>query len=275
MISSILKAPFRALQKYNQALLKSPYKTKMMTAGTTYFIADNICQHYIEKKTVQDHSFVRSCRQSSVGAFFAAPSLHVWHSKILPTIVKPIVGRFKTVLLAVLLNETVLAGYFVSCLLFSFEALRALDADAGVRNVKEKFSSAMVTSMKFWTGISFINYGLMPVHLRPVFVSCWSIVWQSYLSYVSNNNLKVIENKAKEISVEKEESFQLQPNQLRLLWKASLFNYFNYLHTLTYRYFTTLSLFLFWILAPQRSRLFILIFQVNYWRIRWLVSALW
>jgi protein Mpv17 len=195
MILTIAKSPMILLRKYNQALLRSPYKVKMFTAGTTYFLADNICQRYIEKKSSQEYSLDRSCRQSAVGAFFAAPSLHIWHSSILPKIIKPIVGRFRGVLVAVFLNETLLASYFVCCLLFSFAALKKGDLKAGVENVKEKFGSAIVTSMKFWTGISFINYGLIPVHMRPVFVSCWSVVWQSYLSYVANNKLKNTEKK--------------------------------------------------------------------------------
>jgi len=64
-----------------------------------------------------------------------------------------------------------------------------MNIEAGTQNVKEKFLPALETSVKFWTGISFINYGLIPIQFRPVFVSCWSIVWQSYLSYISNNKL--------------------------------------------------------------------------------------
>jgi len=161
----------------------------MLTAGTTYFIADNICQRKIEKKDAVKYSLERSLRQAAVGCFFAAPSLHIWHSSILPKLIKPISGRFKAVALAVFLNESLLGSYFICSLLFAFEALKKRDPKAGVENVKQKFGTAMVTSVKFWTGISFINYGLMPVHLRPVFVSCWSIVWQSYLSYMSNNKL--------------------------------------------------------------------------------------
>jgi len=219
MIKTILKSPLLLLRKYNAALLKSPYKTKMLTAGTTYFIADNICQRFIEEKSANKYSLERSFRQASVGCFFAAPSLHIWHSGILPKLIKPISGRFKAVALAVFLNETVLASYFVCSLLFAFEALKKRDPQAGIENVKEKFSSAIVTSIKFWTGISFINYGFLPVHLRPVFVSCWSIVWQSYLSYISNNKLtqtgKVVveENPIAEIK----ETFSPQKKYLQLL----------------------------------------------------------
>lgn len=203
MFKSLIKAPVSILNKYNRALLSSPYKTKMATAGFTYFLADCICQTKIEKKESNEHSPLRSLRQASVGALFAAPSLHAWHSLILPKIVKHCTRNFSRIVLSVFLNETVLAGYFVSCLLFSFEALKQMDPNAGAENVKEKFAPAIQSSMKFWTGISFINYGLIPIHLRPVFVSCWSIVWQSYLSYVSNNTLK--ESATTNIDKEEEE----------------------------------------------------------------------
>jgi protein Mpv17 len=191
----------------------------MFTAGTTYFIADNICQRYIEKKSPEDYSLDRSCRQSAVGALFAAPSLHIWHSTILPRIIKPIVSRFTGVMVAVFLNETLLATYFICALLFSFEALKKGDINAGLQNVKEKFSSAIVTSMKFWTGISFINYGLIPVHMRPVFVSCWSVVWQSYLSYVANNKLQQKEKKVmvEEYLENEEELFRSKQRYFQIL----------------------------------------------------------
>lgn len=186
---SFLKLPVSIVQKYNNSLIVSPWKTKMATTGFTYLLADGICQKYIEKKDLSDYSPVRSLRQGSVGAFFAAPSLHVWHSIVLPKLVKFCTRNVTRVLVSVFLNETVFATYFISCLLFSFETLRTMDMQAGAQNVQDKFGSSFKASMKFWTGISFMNYGLIPVHLRPVFVSFWSIIWQSYLSYVSNNNL--------------------------------------------------------------------------------------
>jgi protein Mpv17 len=219
MIRTFAKSSMNLLSRYNNSILRAPYKTKMATAGTTYFIADNICQRFIEKKSSEQYSFTRSLRQAAVGALFAAPSLHIWHSGILPKLIKPIAGKMKGVLVAVFLNETVLASYFIGCLLFSFEALKHLNPQAGVKNVKEKFGSAIVTSMKFWTGISFINYGLMPIHLRPVFVSCWSVVWQSYLSYVSNNKVMLDEKKGTKIVVVEEEDPFLTVNRssLRLI----------------------------------------------------------
>lgn len=204
MLNTLAKLPKSFLGRYNNALLNSPYKTKMATAGLTYFIADCICQSKVEKKDFQDYSPVRSARQASVGAFFVAPSLHVWHSILLPKIVKFCSRNVTRILVSVFLNETALASYFISCLLFSFETLKTMSPQAGAQNVQDKFVSVYGASMKFWTGISLINYSIMPVHLRPVFVSCWSMVWQTYVSYASNN--KNVEAKSTSISEEEEET---------------------------------------------------------------------
>jgi len=187
MIKSVIKAPVTLLNKYTQALIHSPYKTKMATTGFTYFLADYICQSQIEKKQSDEYCIERSVRQGSVGAFFAAPSLHLWHSVVLPKFVKGCTKTVTRVACSVLLNETLFATYFISFLLFSFESLKTRSVEAGAQNVQDKFFPALGASMKFWTWISLINYSFIPIHLRPVFVSCWSVVWQSYLSYVSNN----------------------------------------------------------------------------------------
>jgi len=219
MFKTIFKAPINLFNRYNSALLRSPYKTKMATAGTTYFLADCICQNYIERRETEHHNFARSARQAGVGALFAAPSLHVWHSMILPKLVKNCTGFMTRLGISVFLNETILAAYFISVVLFSFEALKNFDTQAGVDNVKEKFVPALETSVKFWTPISIINYGLMPVHLRPVFVSCFSVVWQSYLSYVANNKVVTMPE-----ALEKAE----EEVELELINKKGLQNYISW-----------------------------------------------
>jgi len=190
MFSKILRFFSSGLQKYNRCLLEAPYKTKMLTTGTTYFLGDCVCQNLIEDKSAREKSMTRSLKQGAVGMFFAGPSLHIWHSNILPKLVKPFTGRLSYLVAAVVFNELIIGSYFVASLLFAFEALKKRDINAGIQNMKEKFPSAILMSIKFWTGVSILNFGFMPVHFRPVFVSCWSIVWQSYLSYVSNNRLK-------------------------------------------------------------------------------------
>lgn len=204
MLKSLTSTPVTLFKKYNSALINSPYKTKMTTLGFTYFLADYISQSHIEKKEAKDYSVTRSVRQSSVGAFFAAPSLHVWHTHVLPKFVQFCSRHASKVLLSVFLNETIFAGYFVSCLLFSFEALKTFNVQAGAQNVQEKFLPTIGASVKFWTGISFLNYGFMPIHLRPVFVSVWSVIWQSYVSYVSNNKTQDTSNTATQEKEEEE-----------------------------------------------------------------------
>lgn len=216
MLTTLAKFPISILGRYNKALLNAPYKTKMATAGITYFIADCICQGKVEKKEIQDYSPLRSARQASVGAFFAAPSLHVWHSILLPKVVKFCTRNAARVMLSVFLNETAFASYFIICLLFSFETLKTMSVKAGADNVQTKFTSVLGASMKFWTWISIVNYSLVPIHLRPVFVSCWSMVWQTYVSYVSNNQKLQAEAALEKEREEREQELRFIPEYLHL-----------------------------------------------------------
>ena len=159
----------------------------MATAGTAFFIADCICQRYVENKTTQEYSLKRSVRQSSVGVFFAGPSLHIWHTMIIPKIAQRFSSKPAKILASIVSTETAFGMYFVCSLLFYFEVLKTQSVEAGVRSVENKFWPTFGNSLKFWPFVSAINFSLIPIHLRSIFVNFFAIIWQTYLSYVSNN----------------------------------------------------------------------------------------
>ena len=192
MFKNIFQLPVTLFHKYSNALIHSPYKTKMISAGIGYFVGDVVCQMYMEQQNSDTYDFKRSIRQALVGAFFAGPTLHLWHTLGIPRLNRYFPNRIPRVLASVFLHAAVLDAYLALCLLFLFESLRTWSVEAGIRNVKNKFVTAYVNSLKFWTGLSFISYGVVPVHFRPIFANVWTIAWQSYLSYVSNNKAKSI-----------------------------------------------------------------------------------
>ena len=53
--------------------------------------------------------------------------------------------------------------------------------------MENKFWPTFSNSLKFWPFVSVINFSLIPIHFRIVFVNFFAIIWQTYLSFVSNN----------------------------------------------------------------------------------------
>ena len=202
MLKSFLQFPKQAFNRYNRALLESPYKTKMATAGFAFFVADVICQRFIEHKKGNDYSINRTLRQSFVGTFVSGPSLHVGHTMIIPNITKYFATRPAKVLVSMLISETMFNLYFACTLLFCFEFIRTMSVDSSLKEVELKVWSAFWNSMKFWPFVNIVSFSVVPVHFRPLFINFFSIIWQTYLSYVSNN--KPVDLSALVVEAEKE-----------------------------------------------------------------------
>ena len=56
-----------AFQRFHSELEKHPLRTQMIAGGTLTFFGDVIAQQGIEKRTLEEHDWTRSCRMG----FFA------------------------------------------------------------------------------------------------------------------------------------------------------------------------------------------------------------
>ena len=64
------------------------------------------------------------------------------------------------------------------------ESILIDDIEAKIRN---KLPSIVQSSITFWGPINCITWYYVPTHLRIVFVSCVSLMWNSYLSYMQHS----------------------------------------------------------------------------------------
>jgi len=180
---------FNSLYRYSESLRKHPVYTKMMSIGVIYFTADVLCQTLVEGKRYRNYSSGRTLRHCVNGAFFVAPTLHVWHSKVIPALTFGFKNRYKRILAAYLLGELVFAPLFIASLLFLYEADRAKSTDAGFQNVKEKFKPTLIAYYKHWTLVSLLTYSVVPIPYRPIFTSLYGINWQMYISQVAGKKV--------------------------------------------------------------------------------------
>jgi len=58
-----------------------------------------------------------------------------------------------------------------------------------LREWKQKFLTTFVTASAFWVPANFINFRLLPPHMRVVFVGGCQIVWVSTLCYLKKTDL--------------------------------------------------------------------------------------
>jgi len=162
----------------------------MTTSCFVFSSGDFLCQRYIEKKTGDDYSYTRTLRQALFGTFMVAPTLHLWHSRIIPAVTKPFQSRFKQIAVSYVLGEGLLSPYFLVVALFYYGYTKNFDFEEGRVNMTEKFFSTVLRSFQFWGVVSLFTYSVVPIIYRPVFSNCFSIAWQAYLSHVANAQRK-------------------------------------------------------------------------------------
>lgn len=173
-------------QRYTHSLTVRPYTTKMATSFFVFSSGDFICQRYIEKRSAQHYDYTRTFRQAVFGTLMVAPTLHIWHSKMIPVIIKPFQSRFKQVAVSYALGEGLLSPYFLMIALFYYGYTKKFDFEEGRANLNEKFLTTLLRSFQFWGIVSMFTYSIVPIIYRPVWTNCFSIAWQAYLSHVAN-----------------------------------------------------------------------------------------
>ncbi|KAG0185438.1 Protein required for ethanol metabolism [Apophysomyces sp. BC1034] len=84
----------------------------------------------------------------------------------------------------VVFAPTILAMYFAG---ISWLEGRSMD------EIREKFDQSYTTTLgngyKFWPFLNLVNFAVVPAMYRPLFSSCGSIAWNSYLSYANQASM--------------------------------------------------------------------------------------
>jgi len=158
----------------------------MATSCFIFGASDFICQRFVEKKPAEEYSYSRTLRQAMFGTLYAAPILHLWHSKVIPRATSTLKGQFQKVAASYALGEGVFSPYSLAVVLFAYEFMNNYRVDDATRNVKEKFWPTLCRSFQFWGVISLFTYSIVPIYFRPVWTNCWSLSWQVYLSFIAN-----------------------------------------------------------------------------------------
>eukprot|EP00899_Mesostigma_viride_P028479 jgi/Mesvir1/8816/Mv02717-RA.1 len=132
-------------------------------------------------KSVDGHDFIRSLRMFSYGFIFYGPFSHVWYSALDKMFPKGDLAAFAA---KVFLNQVIL-GPIVVAVVFGWNFVLQGKAKELPAKYQADFVKTTVRGWTFWVPASMINFGLVPLHMRVIYMSTCAIVWNTYLSLVS------------------------------------------------------------------------------------------
>ena len=185
---------------YSKLLMEKPLLTKSITSCATNAFSDVLCQKLIittkeeEKDTSTASIDKERLGQAAVtGLLWSGPVTHYWYKilfgKLTISINDPIIGLVVQILLdSIIFSPITVSGYFT---------LRSIMEGSGIEGIKDKLSTRLVKTVlgawKFWPAANVINFGLVPLEFRVLYMNVLSIFWSFYLTYV--NGQKIVSKK--------------------------------------------------------------------------------
>mgnify|MGYP002803601653 FL=1 len=151
-------------------------------------VGDVVAQHFVEKKTWQQHDIWRTIRLTSTGLFIIGPTFHVWYDVFLSKLFMQ--RTMKTALKKVVLDQGLFAPAFLVLFYGSLGILEFSPLQKTVARLKAEFLPNMAVNYSIWPAIQMVNfYFIRQPKYNILFVNVASIFWNSFLSWAAHKNV--------------------------------------------------------------------------------------
>jgi hypothetical protein len=193
---------------YKYCLLKHPIKTKALTNGIIYSLADATCQE-IENKYNKDknnkkyeYNITRTFVFWLFGTFMSGPANHLWMNR-LNKIGKNLVftkkySKNKANVIMVSLDQLLYSPiYSITFYTFAHYLNEKLNNkenksnkiifNESIYHTKKIFPITYSSEFLFWPFIQFINFKYININYRVLFMSKCNLLWSIFTSYMVNN----------------------------------------------------------------------------------------
>eukprot|EP00455_Lapot_gusevi_P048838 TRINITY_DN6816_c0_g1_i1.p1 TRINITY_DN6816_c0_g1~~TRINITY_DN6816_c0_g1_i1.p1 ORF type:complete len:197 (-),score=24.62 TRINITY_DN6816_c0_g1_i1:4-594(-) len=180
---------FRQLMsKYAAAMKKNPLRVKVMTSGTCFLLSDLIRQALEKKQSDKPFNVKRAARMTLIGACVHAPFLHRWFIFL----ERRFGPQFSISKLAV--DQLVGLPLFIATFLTANSLLQGHSLDMVVKKLEHDWLTVVQRGILLWTPAQLINFKLVPLDFRILYMNSVSLFWGTYLSLKGNAHIHKHEN---------------------------------------------------------------------------------
>jgi protein Mpv17 len=199
-MSSQLK---KIIKGYVNLLKTHPAITKTLTGAFFVGVGDSVAQKFVEGKSLKDGTYdkERTIRFATVALFFITPSTRYWVDVILPKFIKRPKNSKNlnffalkkvaadALIFAPIISSMVLGGNMFFA--FKYENSEILSA------ITSKVPGIILASWCWWPWNQFINFRFVPSHLQHIYIMAAAFVWNTYLSWRMNKEIRESEEQQK------------------------------------------------------------------------------
>ncbi|XP_060082513.1 mpv17-like protein 2 [Ylistrum balloti] len=132
------------------------------------------------------HNWGRTGRMFTIGVMLG-PFNHLWYTKIIEKIVKT--GGKQGAVKRILADQAIAGPFFCFSFFFGMGMMEGRGVDGALQEVKDKFLTVYVIDWFVWPPAQFINFYFLPKKFRVVYVSCLTLIWNTFLSWYKHREI--------------------------------------------------------------------------------------
>ncbi|KAL1879336.1 hypothetical protein VTK73DRAFT_7173 [Phialemonium thermophilum] len=170
------------LRWYQARLAARPLLTQAVTTSVLFGVGDVVAQQLVEKKGLEKHELARTGRMALYGGTIFGPAAATWFRFLQRNV------NFKsanaTILARVACDQGLFAPTFIGVFLSSMAVLEGVSPK---EKLEKYYANALKTNYMVWPFVQLVNFKLVPLDHRLLFVNVISIAWNSYLSYLNSS----------------------------------------------------------------------------------------
>ncbi|KAK4039338.1 hypothetical protein C8A01DRAFT_36705 [Parachaetomium inaequale] len=170
------------LRWYQARLAARPLLTQAVTTSVLFAVGDVAAQQLVDKKGVEKHDLARTGRMALYGGVVFGPAAATWFGLLSRHV--NLRSANATMLARVACDQGVFAPTFIGVFLSS---MAVLEGTSPREKLAKSYSDALLTNWMIWPFVQMVNFKLVPLQHRLLFVNVISIGWNCYLSFLNSS----------------------------------------------------------------------------------------
>ena len=179
--------------RYKARLAARPLLTQSITTAVLFATGDITAQQLVETRARADtdskdqldpkgHDFVRTGRMAMYGGAVFGPAAATWYNILQRHVVLSTPRR--TMLARVAADQGIFAPVFIGVFLGS---MAVLEGGSPREKLEKQYVNALTANYMLWPAAQMVNFSVVPLEHRVLFVNLVSIGWNSYLSFLNSS----------------------------------------------------------------------------------------
>ncbi|KAK1598346.1 Mpv17/PMP22 family protein [Colletotrichum navitas] len=166
---------------YRARLAARPLLTQSITTGVLFATGDITAQQLVDKRGLEKHDLSRTARMALYGGAIFGPIATNWFKFLQNNVV--LKNKNAEILARVVVDQGVFAPVMIGVFLSS---MATLEGGSVQEKLDKNYKTALASNYMLWPFVQMVNFKLIPLQHRLLFVNVISIGWNSYLSFLNS-----------------------------------------------------------------------------------------